>query len=218
MSSALAVPLIFLGALVALFVAGALVYLAIFLPLAAARAKLLPYGGAKLLEGLSSVEEAVARGKATGLAGLELAAWAQAIAARRFEYSRRNPWDSPARCFERGLGYCIQQARALKLVYDGLGLESRLVQAFCCRFPAKVIHGVEAPGGVSGHAWLRVRVEGKDYDVCCGDAANSPGHFHFSPLSRVRALPPWAIPILHLLSVAENARRDAAASSRRPAR
>ncbi len=123
-----------LAALAALFLGGSTLFLAIFLPLAAVGARLLPNSGPKRLEGISTIEEAIAAGKATGLTGLELAAWAQGIAARRFEYSRRNPWDSPATCFERGYGYCIQQARALKLLYDGLGIESRLVQAFRCRF------------------------------------------------------------------------------------
>ncbi len=195
--------------LAAILLAGTALYLAVFLPLTSLGARLLPDAGPKSVEGIKSIDEAVAAGKATGLEGAELAAWAQGIAARRFEYSRRNPWDSPARCFERGYGYCIQQARALELLLTGLGIESRLVQAFRCRFPPKAIHGEEWPGGLSGHAWLRARIGGLEYDLCPGDAANSPGRVHFEILSTVRPMPRWSVPILHILSVAENARRDA---------
>jgi hypothetical protein len=195
-------------------VAGLVLFLAIFLPVATFRSRLLPDKGPKRLEGIASMRDAIEAGRSSGLAGLELAAWAQGVAARRFEYSRRNPWDSPERCFERGYGYCIQQARALKLLYDGLGIESRIVQAFRCSFPPKAIHGKPSPALVSGHAWLRARIGGRDYDICAGDIHNEPGRVHFRIISRVRPMSRFGLPFWNILSVAENARRDLFAAAR----
>jgi hypothetical protein len=201
--------LVAIAGMAGLFLSGTILFLALFLPLAAAGTRLLPYSGPKRLEGVSNIEEAIAAGRATGLEGLELAAWAQGLAARRFEYSRRNPWDSPALCFERGCGYCVQQARALRLLLAGLGIESRIVQAFRCRFPAKTIHGEPSPPGVGGHAWVRARIGGRDYDLDSVCPGSGPGRLGFEALSRVLPMPGPSIPLFHILSVAENARRDA---------
>jgi hypothetical protein len=51
----------------------------------------------------------------------------QHLAASKFTYSRLNTWDTPSRAFERGMGYCDQQAAALKHIYDRLGIASRPV-------------------------------------------------------------------------------------------
>jgi hypothetical protein len=47
----------------------------------------------------------------------------QNLAAKKFTYSRLNTWDTPSRAFERGIGYCEQQALALKKIYDKPGIE-----------------------------------------------------------------------------------------------
>ena len=77
------------------------------------------------------------------------------------------------------LGYCEQQALALKKMYDKLGIETRPVFAMRCKFPAKVVDGVRWPGGISGHAWLRVRIGDKELDVCSGSVKNTPGVTQF---------------------------------------
>jgi hypothetical protein len=186
-------------------IGGALVLLLALSPLSH---RLLPRGGRKELEGIATIEDAARAGRATGLAGLELVAWAQGMAARRFEYSRRNPWDSPARAFERGMGYCWQQASALKLVYDALGIESRTVQAFPCSFPPKEIHGRMSRGGLLGHVWLRVRAGSEWLNVCCGSVDNSPGKIHFRIIGRVKDLEGPAALFAHLGSVAVNVALD----------
>jgi hypothetical protein len=66
----------------------------------------LPKGGRTTLGDVTTIEDAVAACRRTGLQGWGLVAYAQNLAARKFAYFRRNPWDSPARAFERGMGYC----------------------------------------------------------------------------------------------------------------
>ncbi len=87
-----------------------------------------------------------------------------------------------------------------------LGIETRPVVALRCRFPAKVVDGVLWPGGVSSHAWLRVRVGEKELDVCPGSANNKSGVTQFKVLSKVRTWQPWLRPWTHLGSSIENIR------------
>lgn len=168
----------------------------------------LPKGRRASLEGITSIPDAVEDCQNSGLQGWKLVAYAQDLAARKFSYSRRNPWDSPARAFERGLGYCQQQAQALKMIFDRLGIHSQPVYALKCSFPPKVVHGIPEPGGISPHTWLEVNLEGESKFVCTGDQNNRPGEIHFEILSEVRPLSPWMRPFSHLGSVIENARRD----------
>jgi hypothetical protein len=158
--------------------------------------------------GICSLHDAVAAARASGLEAWALVGFAQRIVADRFTYSRRNPLDTPARAFERGQGYCQQQALALNDVYRQLGIDSRPVFATRCRFPPTVVHGVAEPGRISGHVWLRVRINGEECDICPGNRANTPGRVHFQVLSPVHELRPVLQPLTHLGSAIENARRD----------
>ena len=160
------------------------------------------------LNGVATIPDAVAACRQSACTGWDLVAYAQNLAARKFSYSRRNPWDSPARAFERGMGYCQQQALALKMIYDRLGIPSQPVFAIRCRFPPNLIHGIPEPGRISPHTWLWVTLEGEIRDVCSGRVTNRPGVTHFEVLSEVRPLSPWMQPFSHLGSVIENARRD----------
>jgi hypothetical protein len=166
------------------------------------------------LEGVTSIKDAVAACQRSSLQGWELVEIAQKLAARKFSYSRRNPWDSPSQAFERGMGYCQQQALALKMIYDRLGIRSWPVFALKCSFPPKVVHGVPEPGGISPHTWLEVSLDGESRYVCPGDRHNRPGQVHFKILSPVRPLSLWMQPFSHLGSVVENARRDRKALQR----
>jgi hypothetical protein len=170
--------------------------------------RLLPKERRTSLAGVTTLADAVTACRLTGLSGWDLVAYAQGLAAHKFSYSRRNPWDSPARAFERGMGYCQQQALALKLIYDRLGLHSEPVYAMQCRFPPKTIHGILEPERISPHTWLEVSLEGESKYVCPGNAKNSPGVVHFEILSQVRTLSHWLQPISHLGSVLENVKRD----------
>lgn len=161
-----------------------------------------------MVDGVTTIEDAVDACRNTGLRSWNLVAYAQQLAARKVTYSRRNTWDTPACAFERGRGYCQQQALALMRIYTQLGIQARPVFATRCAFPPKMVDGMPWPGGVSGHVWLRVTLEGDERDVCPGSLDNMPGVTHFRVLSKVHTLYRWLRPWLHLASSLENMRRD----------
>ena len=160
------------------------------------------------MDGITTIDDAVEACRRTQLKGWDLVAYAQNLAARKFTYSRLNTWDTPARAFERGMGYCEQQALALKMIYDKLGIETRPVFCMRCKFPGKVVDGAYWPGGISGHAWLRVKIGDEERDVCSGSANNTPGVTHFEVLAKVRTWYAWLRPFTHVGSSIENIRRD----------
>ncbi len=160
------------------------------------------------LDGVMTINDAVEACRRTHLQGWDLVAFAQNLAARKFTYSRLNTWDTPSRAFERGMGYCEQQALALKKIYDRLGIETRPVFTMRCEFPPKMIDGIPSPGGISGHAWLRVRIGDEERDVCSGSVDNKPGVTHFEIRSKVLTWQPWMRPFTHVGSSIENIRRD----------
>jgi transglutaminase-like putative cysteine protease len=160
------------------------------------------------MDGITTIDDAVEACRRTHLQGWDLVAYAQNLAAKKFTYSRLNTWDTPSRAFERGMGYCEQQALALKKIYDRLGIETRPVFTMHCKFPAKMVDGVQSPGGISGHAWLRVRIGDEERDVCSGSVNNTPGVTNFEILSNVLTWQPWMRPFTHVGSSIENIRRD----------
>ncbi len=169
----------------------------------------LPRPGRTSVEGVTTLEDAVAACRRSGFSGWALAAFAQHLAARKFSYSRRNAWDTPARAFKRGMGYCQQQALALKMIYDRLGIESRPVYTSRAMFPPKVVHGVYEPEIVSGHTWLRVKINGDERDVCPGRVENVPGKIHFVVFGKVQTLTPGFAVVSHFASAIVNVLRDA---------
>jgi hypothetical protein len=112
------------------------------------------------------------------------------------------------------MGYCEQQALALKKIYDRLGITARPVFSLRCKFPAKIVDGVPWPGGVSGHAWLRVRIADQELDVCPGSVSNRPGVTQFEILWKARTWHVWLRPFTHVGSSIENIRRDMLARRR----
>jgi len=168
----------------------------------------LPKQGHVSMDGITTIDDAVDACRRSQLQGWELVAYAQKLAARKFTYSRLNTWDTPSRAFERGMGYCEQQALALKKIYDKLGIETRPVFCMRCKFPGKVVDGVYWPGGISGHAWLKVRIGDEERDVCPGSVNNTPGVTQFELHSRVLNWYPWLRPFTHVGSSIENIRRD----------
>src|SRR6266702_1426582 len=145
----------------------------------------LPKQGCVSMDGITTIDDAVESCRRTHLQGWDLVAFAQNLAAQKITYSRLNTWDTPSRAFESGMGDCEQQALALKKIYDRLGIETRPVFALRCQFPAKVVDGMPSPGGIGGHAWLRVRIGDEELDVCPGSVKNKPGVTQFKVLSRV---------------------------------
>jgi hypothetical protein len=163
------------------------------------------------LDGITSIEDAVEACRRTHLQGWELVAYTQHLVARKFTYSRLNTWETPVQAFARGMGYCEQQALALKHIYDQLEIATRPVFALRCVFPAKDVDGMPWPGGISGHVWLKVTIAGEERDVCPGSPNNTPGVTHFRVLSKVHTWSPWLRPLTHLGSSIENIRRDSTA-------
>ena len=164
-------------------------------------ARRLPKPGRVSLDGVTTIDDGVAACRRSGLRGWELVAG-------KFTYSRLNTWDTPSRAFERGMGYCEQQALALKRIYDRLGIACTPVFSLGCVFPPKLVDGAPWPGGRTGHAWLRVRLASEERDVCPSSAENRPGVTHFVVVSRVHRWYPWLRPFTHLGSSIENIRRD----------
>jgi hypothetical protein len=126
----------------------------------------------------------------TGQTDATLAESARALVEARMQYCRRNSFDSPARAFQRGYGYCTQQAYALADLLTQLGFRAGVVHAFRNQFP---------DGSVGGHAWVRVTIDGqeKDIDSVLYDACKE--ELTFTPLSKVlnhtprlRILTQWA--------------------------
>jgi transglutaminase-like putative cysteine protease len=113
----------------------------------------------------------------TGKEGADLAEAARALVAERMQYCRRNSFDSPPRAFQRGYGYCTQQAYALTELLTRLGIEARPVYAFRNRFP---------DGKLGGHTWVRITLDGgeRDIDLLFYNAASE--QLTFTPLSTVR--------------------------------
>ena len=135
------------------------------------------------LDGVVTIDDAIAAGRETGLSGWELVAYTQALVRRKFTiYTTRFVWASPARAFEHGLGYCTQYNLALKQILDGLGFETRTV--FCLK-----VRDLKDDRWTMGHTWLQVTVDGKQRAVCAGASHNAPGQNSFIPL-----WPVWPAP------------------------
>lgn len=169
--------------------------------------KELPVDKTTSLNGITTIEDAVAACRESGLQGWELVRYAQKLTAEKITYSRLNPWDSPARAFARGMGYCQQQALALQKILWQLDISSKAVYSLENKFPPKEIDGIFEGERISAHTWLRVKIDGEERDVCPGSAANEPGVLHFIIISEVRYLHPLLKPFSHLGSIVENIKR-----------
>jgi transglutaminase-like putative cysteine protease len=120
--------------------------------------------------------EATQRLRDTRKKGTALVEAARALVADRMQYCRRNSFDSPAKAFVRGYGYCTQQAYALTELLTRLGFDAEVVHAFRNRFP---------DGSVGGHAWVRVWVDGRVLFVDSIHYDAETGQLGFTPLSPV---------------------------------
>ena len=139
----------------------------------------LPFYRRTQLDGVVTIDDAVAACQRTSLQGWELVGYAQQLVCRKFAYySTRNLWDTPARAFAHGMGYCTQYNLALKQILDRLGFETEAVFSLRVRV-------LDDPSWTMGHTWLRVTVDGETRDVCAGRAGNAPGRVHFMPLAPV---------------------------------
>jgi hypothetical protein len=124
-----------------------------------------------------TLAEAAARLRASGQTGRDQVEAARELVTDRMEYCRRNSFDSPARAFERGYGFCTQQAYALADLLRLLGIETKVVHAFRNEFP---------DGTVGGHSWVRATVNGEERDIDSIFFDDETGKVTFARLSRVR--------------------------------
>jgi hypothetical protein len=135
--------------------------------------------GTRDLDGVTTLDDAVEACRRSGLVGWELVLQAQRLVYDKFVfYSLRNSWDTPARAFTRGMGYCTQYNLALAQILEHLGFDVQPVFSLRVRV-------FDNPVWRLGHTWLRVTVEGETLDVCAGRADNRPGSVHFTPLAPV---------------------------------
>lgn len=159
----------------------AILLLIVGLPLYAIPATLsLPRGRQPGLEKLT-ISQAAWQLRKTGKTGWFLVEAARALVAARMQYCRRNSFDTAVKAFERGYGYCRQQAYALTALLTQLGFEAKVVHAFRNRFP---------DGSVSGHAWVSVTVNGETRYVDSLYYDAQAGRLAFTPLTKVRAYTP----------------------------
>ena len=133
-----------------------------------------------------NVKEAVEQCKQSGLNGFELIEYAQRLVCSNMKYSYSNSFDHPCKAFEKGYGYCWQQASVLNRILRKLGAESKLVYSTQNIFPEKLYNGVVVNEHISGHVWCKVRCEGEEGDVCTGNIDNRFGKVHFKPISKIR--------------------------------
>ena len=113
--------------------------------------------------------------------GWALVEAARALVAQRLQYCRRNSFDSAAKAFERGYGYCVQHAYALAHLLTQLGFEAKVVHAFRNRFP---------DGNVTSHSWVSVTVDGETRYVDSLFYDAQAGRITFTPLSEVLGISP----------------------------
>jgi hypothetical protein len=123
-----------------------------------------------------TISQAVDGLQSSGLSGWDLVEATRALVQERMQYSRRNSFDPALKAFERGYGYCQQQAFALAEILNRLEIQTRVVHAFRNQFP---------DGGVGGHAWVEVALDGevRFIDSIFYDIESST--IDFTPLSKV---------------------------------
>jgi hypothetical protein len=128
-----------------------------------------------------TIESAAQKLKQTGLKDWELVEAGRAVVAERMHYSRRNSFDTAARAFERGYGYCMQHAYALTALLAELGFEAKVVQAFQNKFP---------DGQVTAHAWVSVTLNGETRYIDSLFYNVQERELDFTPLSAVTDISP----------------------------
>jgi len=163
------------------------------------------------LDGIVTLDDAVSHLRNSRQAGWDLVEAAQKLVSAKMRYSRRNNWETPARAFRRGMGYCQQQAFALRQILIRLGFQARPVRTTKGLFPPAPIHEYISPERISAHTWLVVTLEGEERDVCPGHRGNAPGRVHLTLLAPRTEYPPYMWLFGHIGSMILNVRRDSEA-------
>ncbi|MDR0288065.1 MAG: hypothetical protein LBI03_10245 [Clostridiales bacterium] len=132
-----------------------------------------------------TISEAIKKCIDSNLIDWELVAYTQRLVNKNMAYSYDNSFDMPVKAFEKGKGYCWQQAKALQKILLTLGFKCYAIYAIRNLFPETQFEGVQIPALTSGHVWCRVKINGEEKDVCPGNIHNKPGEIHFMPLSKI---------------------------------
>jgi hypothetical protein len=132
------------------------------------------------------IKEAVEICKKSELTEWKLVEYAQSIVHNNMAYSYNNSFDMPFKAFEKGKGYCWQQAKTLQKILRSLGFTCYLVYAVKNRIPETKFEGIKIDEHISGHVWCRVKINNLVKDVCPGNKNNRPGVIHFTPLSIIK--------------------------------
>jgi transglutaminase-like putative cysteine protease len=159
----------------------ALLAIAVGVPLYALPATLSLPRGQQSTVGKLTRPQAARQLRESGKTGWALVEAARALVAQRMQYCRRNSFDSAAKAFERGYGYCVQHAYALVHLLTQLGFEAQVVHAFRNRFP---------DGNVTSHAWVSVTADGETRYVDSLFYDAQAGQITFTPLSEVLGISP----------------------------
>ena len=140
----------------------------------------LPAGPRPGIEELT-ISQAARQLQDTGKTGWVLVEAARALVAERMQYCRRNAFDTAERAFERGYGYCTQQAYALVDLLTKLAYEAKVVHAFQNRFP---------DGEMGSHAWVSVTVDDETRYIDTLFYEAQTAEITFTPLSEVLDITP----------------------------
>ncbi|NLE96659.1 MAG: arylamine N-acetyltransferase [Propionibacterium sp.] len=125
----------------------------------------------------ATVERIAERLIAGGATGRELADEAiRDVALAVGHHSAWHLWESPRQSLRHGRGWSHQYNTALMLVLRELGFDAKLVHAARVR-------GFGHPWFMSGHTWVKVRIDGYWLDACASSMSNRVGSVGFVPLT-----------------------------------
>ena len=105
-----------------------------------------------------TLKEAIEVCEKSNLSGWELVEYAQCLVRSNMTYSYDNSFDMPFKAFEKGKGYCWQQAKSLQKILCVLGFNCCLVYAIRNKIPETQFEGVKIKAHKSGHIWCRVNI------------------------------------------------------------
>jgi hypothetical protein len=145
-----------------------------------------------------TIDDAAERLSQTDLDGWDLIEKARLLVGERFSYCRRNSFDSYRKAFQRGYGYCQQEAYALAALLRKLGFDARPVHCEHCDFASKED---------TGHAWVQVVYGGGVYDIDSKYMDHVQGELLFQTNSSVRRYTPLFRLLAGLGCTAANAYR-----------
>lgn len=129
-------------------------------------------------EGARAADELVWALRAEGLQGrrdLVDAAMAR-VAGEYTHHSLWHMWESPDTSLARGRGWSHQYNTVLLEVLRGLGFEAQLVHAARVR-------GFRHPWWHTGHAWVKVLIDGRPHDACASRAGGRVDDVGFTPVT-----------------------------------